>query len=389
MNEKRVNNLLYMSILSVFAFGNCMGAVDGALSKIAGALNVDHTIALYVGSIPALTSMVSSLFLGIAAGKKLPYKATSIFCAALMIAAGTIPVIAQNFTTILITRCFFGLGLGGMMSLQNPIATKLIPVQSRAAVLGAGTCTAFTFQCVLQLAGGILADVRWNLVFFTHLILVIPLVGLVFLLPEIPLDPPKTKKEGKTKLPLTAILMCVVIGIVTLNLAPLLFGSAFYVAAISDSATIAAIIAMLFSIGCMIGGLLYPKLYKWLREKCFTAFLVIGAIGLIISASATSIPVLAVGFFIGGISFSSMQAGLMMLLGLICPPERVGFASALMMIFVNLGGFLCSSWEMVIGVITGDSLYMPLFIGAGIFVVMAVILFVKSPFPKEREIETA
>ena len=93
---------------------------------------------------------------------------------------------------------------------------------------------------------------------------------------------------------------------------------------------------------------------------------------------------LAVGFFIGGISFSSMQAGLMMLIGLICAPQRVGFASALMMIFVNLGGFLCSSWEMVIGLITGDSLYMPLFIGAAIFIILAVILFVKSPFPKKE-----
>lgn len=120
MNTKGKNYLLCISVLSVFAFGNCMGAVDGALSKIADALNVEHTLALYVGSIPALTSMASSLLLGVIAGKKLPYKITSVFCAALMIAAGVIPVLAENFATILITRCFFGLGLGGMMSLQNP-----------------------------------------------------------------------------------------------------------------------------------------------------------------------------------------------------------------------------------------------------------------------------
>ena len=383
-NEKQLSYLLCISVLSVFAFGNCMGAVDGALSKIADALNVEHTIALYVGSIPALTSMFSGLFLGIVAGKKLPYKITAVCCAILMIVAGTIPFMAKNFATLLITRCFFGLGLGGMMSLQNPIATKLIPLQRRASILGVGTCIAFTFQCILQLVGGILADVHWNLVFLTHLILIIPLIVMIFFLPKIKLDPPQEKHEEKSKLPAAAILMCIVIGIVTLNLAPLLFGSAFYVAAISDSATVAAIIAMLFSIGCMIGGLIYPKLYKVLGGKCFTAFLIIGAAGLLVSASAKTIPILAVGFFIGGISFSSMQAGLMMLIGLICAPQRVGFASALMMIFVNLGGFLCSSWEMVIGLVTGDSLYMPLFIGAAIFIILAVILFVKSPFPKKE-----
>ena len=384
MSTKGKNYLLCISVLSVFAFGNCMGAVDGALSKIADALNVEHTLALYVGSIPALTSMASSLLLGVIAGKKLPYKITSVFCAALMIAAGVIPVLAENFATILITRCFFGLGLGGMMSLQNPIATKLIPVESRASVLGIGTCVAFTFQCILQLVGGVLADVQWNLVFLTHLILLIPLAVMVIFLPKMELDAPEEKQQEKAKLPKAALLMCGVIGIVTLNLAPLLFGSAFYVAAISDSATVAAVIAMLFSIGCMTGGLVYPQFYKRLKAKSFSAFLVIGAVGLVISASAHSIPVLGVGFFIGGISFASMQAGLMMLLGLICAPERVGFASALMMVFVNLGGFLCSSWEMVIGIITGDSLYAPLFVGAVIFVALAVIMFIRSPFPKEN-----
>lgn len=383
MNPKKKSNLLVLSVLSVFAFGNCMGAIDGALSKIADALNVEHTVAIYAGSIPALTSMFSGLLLGIFAGKKLPYKITAVVCAALMIIAGVVPFLAENFAMILVTRCFFGLGLGGMMSLQNPIATKLIPVERRATILGLGTCTAFTFQCILQLVGGVLADVRWNLVFFTHLILLIPLAVLILFLPDMEPEAPEAKQTEKAKLPLPAILMCIVVGVVTLNLAPLLFGSAFYVAALSDSATVAAIIAMLFSIGCMLGGLLYPKLYKWLKDKSFSAFLVIGAMGLIISASATTIPVLGIGFLIGGISFASMQAGLMLLLGLICPPERVGFASALMMVFVNLGGFLCSSWEMVIGLITGDSLYAPLFVGAVIFVLLAVVLFAKSPFPKQ------
>lgn len=383
MHTKQKNYLLFVSVLSVFAFGNCMGAVDGALSKIAVALDVDHTIALYVGSIPALTSMVSSFFLGFFAGKKLPFKVCAVFCAALMVIAGTLPFLAQNFATILITRGFFGLGLGGMMSLQNPIATRLIPIESRAAILGVGTCIAFTFQCILQLVGGVLADVQWNLVFFTHLILIIPLVVMVLFLPRIELDPPEAKQDGEAKIPMTAIVMCIVIGIIVMNLAPLLFGSAFYVAALSDSATIASIIAMLFSIGCMVGGLIYPALYHVLKGKCFTAFLIIGAIGLVISATATSIPVLGIGFFIGGISFASIQTAMMMLIGLICPPERVAFASALMMVFLNLGAFICSSWEMVIGKITGDSLYAPLLTGAVIFVVLAVILFVKSPFPKE------
>lgn len=383
MNTKKNRTMLYLSVLSVFAFCNCLGAIDGALSKIAEALNVDHTVALYAGSFPALTSVFSSLLLGVVAGKKLRYKNTAIVCAALMIVAGVVPFLAKSFSMILLARCFFGLGLGGMMSMQNPIATKLIPEEKRAVILGLGTCTSFTFQCILQLVGGILADVRWNLVFFTHLILLIPFLVLIFFLPKIELDPPEARQTEKAKLPAAAILMCVVIGIATLILAPLLFGSAFYVAALSDSATVASVIAMLFSIGCMVGGLLYSKLYGWLKRKSFTVFLLIGAVGLVLSAAARTIPLLGLGFFIGGISFSSMQAGLMMLLGLICPPERLGFASALMIVFVNVGAFLCTNWEMLVSRITGDALYAPLRIGAAIFVLLAILLLLKSPFPKD------
>lgn len=375
---------LLLSVLSVFAFGNCLGAIDGALSKIADALEVDHTIALYVGSIPALTSVASSLVLGAVAGKRLPYKPCAVASAALMVISGVMPCLAGDFVTILVARCFFGLGLGGMMSLQNPIATKLIPLQDRARVLGIGTSVAYLCQCILQFVGGILADVSWNLVFLTHILLVIPLVGFIVLLPSIEVEPPVAESKGSGRIPPVAVAMCLVIGIAMMILAPLLFGSAFYVAAIMDSATVAAVVAMLFSVGSMVGGACYPVLQRRFKRASFSAFLLIGAVGLVFAAHATTIPVLGAGFFIGGFSFASMQAGVMYLLGTVCPPERVGFASALMVTFMNLGGFFCSSWETAVGAVSGDSLYAPLVVGAVVFAVLAVVLFAASPVAGER-----
>ena len=385
MNIKTNPLLIYISVLSVFACSNCMGAIDGALSKIGEALQVNHTVALYAGSIAALASMFSSLILGMIVGKKVPYKAAAVFCAILVIVGGTAPFMATNFTTLLITRCFFGFGIGGLMCVQNPIATKLIPVEKRASILGIGTCVSFGFQCVLQLVGGVLADVRWNYVFFTHLILLLPLIVMIIFLPKMEIDQMESKQEKEGKLPITVILMCVVMGLVGLNLAPLLFGSAFYVAAIIDSATVAAVIAMLYSIGSMVGGLLYAKLYGILKRRSFTAFFIVGALGLFIGATADNIILLAIGFFIGGISNACILAGMMMLFGLICNPSQLGFASALMMAFMNLGAFLCSSWESLIGMITGDALYAPLYVGTVIFLLLALILFLKPPFPKAKE----
>ena len=311
MNRERKSNiLLCVAVLSVFAGSNCLGAIDGALSKIAEAMSVSQTTALYAGSVAALACMFSGMLLGMIAGKKLSYKTAAVVCFLLAVLGGAVAVFVKSFTLLLITRCVFGLGVGGLMCIQNPIATKLISEEKRAPILGVGTCVAFGAQCVLQLVGGVLADVRWNLVFLAYLLLILPLIVVILYLPKIEIETVDRKKEARSRLPLSAVLMCVLLGVVWLNIAPMLFGSAFYVAPISDSATLAAVIAMLFSMGCMAGGLLYPVLYKRLGRYSFSIFLVAAALGLLLAARAQDIVLLGAGFFIGGIGQANIQAGI-------------------------------------------------------------------------------
>ena len=108
------------------------------------------------------------------------------------------------------------------------------------------------------------------------------------------------------------------------------------------------------------------------------------AIGLVMSAKAGDIVTLGLGFFIGGVGQSCMQAGIMMFLSLVCAPVQLGAASALMTVFLNLGAFMCSAWDALIGRLTGDTLYMPLYIGAGMFAVISLILWICPPFPNEK-----
>ena len=75
MKENGRDNAAYrrsvIAILSVFGACNCLGSIDGALGKIADYLAVDPTTALYVGSIPAITTMLASMTLGMAAGSRI------------------------------------------------------------------------------------------------------------------------------------------------------------------------------------------------------------------------------------------------------------------------------------------------------------------------------
>lgn len=109
--------------------------------------------------------------------------------------------------------------------------------------------------------------------------------------------------------------MCIMMALVGLFVAPLLIGCSFLSTAINPSATIVGVVAVCFSVGCMVGGLVYPKLSKIFGRYCFTCFLIIAAIGLVGSALANNIPLFCVTIFLGGMGFSTTQAGAMMVTG--------------------------------------------------------------------------
>ena len=72
------------------------------------------------------------------------------------------------------------------------------------------------------------------------------------------------------------------------------------------------------------------------------------------------------------------------ILGKNTSPDKIALASAIMMALFNFGVFLCSSYEEIVGKVTGDALYMPIFIGAGVLAVFTVIYAIFSPM-KQKE----
>lgn len=169
-----------------------------------------------------------------------------------------------------------------------------------------------------------------------------------------------------------------------LLISPLLIGCSFLSTNITPSATVAGVVAVCFSLGCMIGGLTYPTLSRKLGRYCFTCFLLIATIGVAGSAMAKSIPLLCVTIFLGGMGFSTTQAGAMMVTGASVSKPSVALASSLIMACFNLGMFLCSPFQAWIGSMTGDSLYIPLYIGAVVYLIGAVIFAIYNPMKKQE-----
>lgn len=392
MSKVKTQSAITTAVLAVFACGNCISAIDGALSKIADAFGVSSSTALLVGSIAALIACISSIVVGTFAGKKVSYRTMAIWGISLEIVGGLLPYFVHSFALFLVLRCIFGIGLGIIMCIQNPVATKLISDDHRARVLGTGTFVGFAVACIMQLVGGVLADVQWNYVFFTHAILIIALILVLACMPRMEIstsESPKEEKKGKITIPGTAIVLTVMMFIVGMTIAPLLLGSAFYVKRITDSATVAAVVAMMFSIGCMLGGLLYATFDKVFRSKIYTVDFLLGALGVFLASIAKNIPLMCVGFLLGGICMADIMASNMKIVGDVCDENSIGVASALLMSAINLGVFICTPWENLIGKITGDTLYMPLYIAAVLYAVLAVVFLFWSPAGKAKAGETA
>lgn len=390
--DKKAYLLAFLTAMSIFAMGQIAGSIDSAIAMIGEEFNLSSSNTMYVSSIAALASVIFGLIIGTVAGKKFSYKSVLYFSAVMVLAGGILPFFAKNYILLLFFRLLFGIGYGGMMSLENPFVALTIPKEKRAFALGIGMFIGYGTNCLLQFIGGLLADIQWNYVFLNHLLLLIPFFIIIFCCPNIPkvqesTDIPNKKEDNKKKKKTSifnssVIAMCILMALVGLLISPLLIGCSFLSANINPSATVAGIVAVCFSIGCMIGGIIYPKLLKKLGHYSFTTFLVIATIGMAGSALANNIPVLCIMILLGGMGFSTTQTTAMTVISSSVSEKDVTMASSIMMALFNLGMFLSSPFQALVGNITGDAVYTPLYIGAIIFTIAAIIFVFYNPFAK-------
>lgn len=382
--SKRKDTFAFLTVMAIFSMGQIAGSIDAAIAAIGAYFGLSEATTMYVSSVAAIASVIFGLVVGMLAGKKVKYKTIALFAGICVLVGGLVPFFVRNYALLLVFRAIYGIGFGGMMSLQNTFANLTLPKEKQASALGLGMFVGYGTNCVLQFIGGPLADIQWNYVFLNTLLLVIPFVILLVCCPDIPSDAARnhtngTKKEKAAGSPVVAA-MCIMMALVGLFVAPLLIGCSFLSTAINPSATVAGVVAVCFSVGCMVGGLVYPKLSKVFGRYCFSCFLIIAAIGLIGSAFANNIPLLCVTIFLGGAGFSTTQAGAMMVTGASVSKSAVAMASSLIMACFNLGMFLCSPIQAVIDSVIGNGLKMLLYTGTVVFVAGAVVFAIYNPF---------
>ena len=374
--------LVTIAVMSVFFIAMGIGTITPAIQSIAEAFpEIGFSTILLVSTLPSLFIIPSTYIAGMVVGTKVGYRPLLIAGVLLFSLAGAAPyILTSSFAIILVTRALFGIGLGVIMPFGNALILSLYEGQERANMLGLSGVVMNLGGIALQLLGGILAAIKWNYAFLAHLLGIISLIMVLFMLPE-----PEKKAEQvdeKIVIPGSVYLVSILFGIAMMVNYPLLVNMSTIIITdnLGDAASAGVVLSM-FTVGGMIAGAIFGKVYQLVTRFTISFGLLALAIGSGIVHYANNLMVLTVGTTIVGIGFGTLMPAVMMILGSLVAPNAFAAASGILMAFMNLGGFMSTYYiAMLAGI--NNAVRFPIFVAMGLYGISSIVyalLQAKSP----------
>lgn len=389
MNNKKVGTTGIVAIMSIFFLSMGVGTITPALNSIMEAFPELSVSTIYLSStLPSLTVIPATIIAGMLAGNKAKYRTLAAIGIILFILGGVAPFFASSFTLILIERAVFGIGLGIISPLGNALVIGNFEGDRRASLMGTGTLMMNVGGIILQFLGGYCAGIQWNYCFLPHILGIVSLILVMIFLPEPPAleQPAGSAEKPKAKIPAGVWILSILFGAVMFIDYPMLMGMSTYLSILQvGDATTSALVLSFFTVGGMIAGVIFGKLFKITGRFVIAVGLLLMAAGYAMLLFIPNVVMITIGAAVVGIGFSSLMPAVMMILGMMCPPESVALSTSILLAIMNLFAFLSTYWIQLIANISGDAIIAPMFVGMIIAVVGGVIFLIVNPLPKQKE----
>jgi MFS family permease len=316
-----------------------------------------------VSTLPSLVVVPATIISGAVAGSKIKYRTLLIIASMLFAIGGTAPYILNDFNMVLVSRIIFGIGVGIVSPLGNALVMRLFDGEQRANMMGMGSVVLNGAGIFFMIISGYICSINVNYTWLLHLTALVPLIIFALFLPE----PEKTKQvDGENiKMPAGVYLISIAFGLVFMLFNPLLLNMSTILISekIGNSATTGTILSM-YTVGGMIGGALFSKVFKMTGKYIIPMSLVLLVVGLGVCNYSYNILMMMVGCIIAGASLFVILPAVMMEVGQMVPKEGFALGAGIVMGLMNLGNFMSSLYIGFLTQVTGNSNpRFPIFIG--------------------------
>ncbi len=298
---------LQIVLLSTCLVSASLNAITGLVPEMARAFpNFALATVELVATVPSLFQMVGVLGEPLLA-KKLGHKGAMLLALLFCAAGGVIPVFLPLFPLIFVTRCFFGVGCGLLMSALLTLIVHFFSGSTRSTMIGLNGGISGLGSAAATFAAGQLLVFGWNVSFsvyflgFAVIVLVACFVPQVRWAETVPAESAPQRRRG---LPagvwgLGAVMFAaVMLATMYVIKASTLITQCGYGTASEGSTAITWL-----SLGSFTAGLTYGKLRAWLREGTLALAFALCAGGFLLGGFAGSLIPVWIGAFVLGYGY--------------------------------------------------------------------------------------
>lgn len=380
MNKK----ILKIALLSVSMLVAVAPAINANIPAMKEAFpQIPLSMVEMITTIPSLFLMISVLTSGFIA-KKIGYKQTIMLGLGIVAISGIIPVFIGNFYLVLFSRAALGFGIGLFNSLLIGLISYFFDGNERTTLIGYHEALGGLGGMLITYIAGQLMHVNWQAPFISYAI-AIPVFFIFWkVIPKVKTEDilhKNTKqvvvndgKEGNFSI-VFVFMILIVIG-ATLNMTMGIKVSSLIVEQGYGSASDASTVIMLLSLGAMISGFLFGKMYNIFKNYIMSVGFTITALAMFIIGISNASWMTVLGGFLVGFGFRVMMPCLTNIVNS-SHLKNPTLATSLLLVAYNLGSAFAPYGSMLIQKFSWTSDLRGVFYVDGIgFICLAVIVFI-------------
>ena len=384
--EKRISPIGTAAIMCLFLVSMGFTVVTPAMATL-GAHYAGKDVT-WISTLPTLFTVIATALAGSVMGKKVKYRTLAIAAGVLYLIGGCAPALFDNYAGMLVCRAILGFGLGLMAPLGNALIVGNYKGQKQASLLGYGTLFMNGGGIILQMLGGALAEMNWQLVFWGHAFGLIGLVMAFFLPePDAPAAVPEAASAGKKEKMGKAVWLIAILFIVfnILNYPIMLNISTLFEIRNAGGATVAATGLSLYTVAGCVAGLVFGTLFKFAKRWCIAMGYILCGLGALCIYVGQNAAIMTLGLILIGFGFSTVMPAFFAWVGVVTPASTVAGAISICMAVMNLGGFVSSFWLKLLTAIFGENILSGIMIEIVVFLIIGVIFLIYSPFKEKKQ----